>query len=166
MSLKDPNLRFPSQPALAKDLDIFDMPDGLGIQIRGGATNLVVRGRLAKSLMPWLLEALKKTTSLETIRKTRPAGSTESEIDELLLLLLRKGYLVESGKQSDVPSYEWIALAQNNASLGKKTRLHSHQCKRGRSGDKITPGKNRPCYRRPARCNHIRLDAPLRYRLY
>lgn len=103
MSLKDPNLRFPSQPALVKDLDIFVMPDGLGIQIRGGATNVVVRGRLAKTLLPWLLNELIKSSSLETIRKTGPNQSTETEIDELLLLLLRKGYLVESGKQADAP---------------------------------------------------------------
>lgn len=120
MSLKDPNLRFPSQPALAKDLDIFEMPDGLGIQIRGGATNLVVRGRLAKSLMPWLLEALKQSASLETIQQTRPAGSTESEIDELLLLLLRKGYLVESGKQPDAPEQLDSISAKQRLFWGRK----------------------------------------------
>lgn len=120
MSLKDPNLRFPSQPALVEDLDIFDMPDGLGIQIRGGATNLVVRGRLAKSLLPWLLNQLKQAASRETILSTRPSESTEAEIDELLLLLLRKGYLIESGKSSNVPERLDSISAKQRLFWGRK----------------------------------------------
>lgn len=120
MSLKDPNLRFPSQPALVEDLDIFDMPDGLGIQIRGGATNLAVRGRLAKSLLPWLLAQLTKSVPLETIRKSRPNQSTEEEIDELLLLLLRKGYLVESANQSSAPLQSDSISAKQRLFWGRK----------------------------------------------
>lgn len=96
MTIKDPNLRFPKNPTLVDDLDVFEMPDGLGMQVRGGATNLVVRGRLAVSLMPWLIGELKQKTSLENLIKSRPAGSHEAEIEELLLLLVRKGYLVDA----------------------------------------------------------------------
>lgn len=96
MTIKDPNLRFPKKPTLVDDLDVFEMPDGLGMQVRGGATNLVVRGRLAVGLMPWLIGELKQKTSLENIVKSRPAGSHEAEIEELLLLLVRKGYLVDA----------------------------------------------------------------------
>jgi bacteriocin biosynthesis cyclodehydratase domain-containing protein len=96
MTIKDPNLRFPKNPTLVDDLDVFEMPDGLGMQVRGGATNLVVRGRLAVSLIPWLIGELKQKTSLENLIKSRPAGSHEAEIEELLLLLVRKGYLVDA----------------------------------------------------------------------
>ena len=47
MTINDPNLRFPEKFALIEDLDVFEMPDGLGLQLRGGATNLVIRGQLA-----------------------------------------------------------------------------------------------------------------------
>lgn len=106
MTIKDPNLRFPKNPTLVEDLDVFDMPDGLGMQVRGGATNLVVRGRLAVSLMPWLLSELKQKKPLESIIKNRPSGSHETEIEELLLLLVRKGYLVDADAKRNTASAE------------------------------------------------------------
>lgn len=116
MSIKDPNLRFPKNPTLVDDLDVFEMPDGLGMQVRGGATNLVVRGRLAVSLMPWLIGELKQKTTLEKIIKSRPAGTHESEIEELLLLLVRKGYLADAETKG-------ASVETTNHSLDAKQRL-------------------------------------------
>lgn len=101
MTINDPNLRFPIEFALVEDLDVFEMPDGLGIQVRGGATNLAVRGRLATTLLPWLLSELKQKNTLENLLKSRPANSNSAEIEELLLLLLRKGYLADASSKEN-----------------------------------------------------------------
>ena len=95
MTINDPNLRFPEKFALIEDLDVFEMPDGLGLQLRGGATNLVIRGQLANTLTPWLLGEIKQQTTLENLINSRPANSNAGQIEELLLLLLRKGCLVD-----------------------------------------------------------------------
>lgn len=117
MTIKDPNLRFPKTFALSADLDVFEMPDGLGFQMRGGATNLVVRGRLAVQLMPWLLEKLREKSTLESIVSERPANSNAGEIEELLLLLLRKGYLVAADGAKSVDTAE----TSNAAGTADKT---------------------------------------------
>jgi bacteriocin biosynthesis cyclodehydratase domain-containing protein len=94
-ALLDRNLGFPQRPRLVPDLDVFRMPDGLGVQFRGGEADVLLRGRLAVQVLPWLLDQLDGKADVGELLARRPAGVSEDEVADLLLLLLRKGLLAD-----------------------------------------------------------------------
>lgn len=93
--LADPNLRFPRQPCLAPDLDVFTMPDGLGIQVRGGQTPVVLRGPIAEKLMAYLLPLLDGLHRVEELLDGSPPDVPTASVARALTLLHTKGLLVE-----------------------------------------------------------------------
>lgn len=103
--LRDPNLRFPARPAFAGDLDMFEMPDGLGFQVRGGETPVIVRGRTVAPVIEFLRARLDGRTRLEELLGDCPPEIGASTLVRSLLLLHGKGILVEGGEE---PSTEIV----------------------------------------------------------
>jgi bacteriocin biosynthesis cyclodehydratase domain-containing protein len=99
--LADRNLRFPRQPRLAPDLDIFAMPDGLGFQFRGGQSPVVLRGPIAEKLIAFLLPLLDGSHQVPELLSKRPAELPEAAVLRTLSLMHMKGLLVEGEKPCD-----------------------------------------------------------------
>src|SRR5271168_4287799 len=97
--LLDRNLRFPTRPKIVSDLHFFDMPDGLGVQIRGLEKPVILRGELAEDIIAWLLDSLDGTRDREEIIKRRPPNCSMESAVEALLLVFRKGLIHEAEEQ-------------------------------------------------------------------
>jgi bacteriocin biosynthesis cyclodehydratase domain-containing protein len=125
--LQDRNLRFPRRPRLAPDLALFAMPDGLGYQVRGGEADVLIRGAVAERVLPWLLGALDGKATGEEILAARPPGVSEADASDALLLLLRKGLLVDADAAgADAPAPADPVVARQQLFFGRKlgvTRL-------------------------------------------
>jgi bacteriocin biosynthesis cyclodehydratase domain-containing protein len=94
--LGDPNLRFPVSPHLAPDVSTFQMPDGLGVQVRGVETPVIVRGRQADAAMAFLLQALDGTQTVDHLLEKCPPNVSRATLLQTLLLLHFKGLLTSS----------------------------------------------------------------------
>lgn len=125
--LTDRNLGFPQLPQIASDLNVFHMPDGLGVQVRGGESNLVLRGELAQTIIPWLFRVLDGSRTAEQVLTERPAGASESQVLDALLLLFIKGLICESSalgpSVSMAASTTDIALRRQLLFWGRKLGL-------------------------------------------
>jgi bacteriocin biosynthesis cyclodehydratase domain-containing protein len=97
---EDPNVRFPQQPRLVPDLGIYEMPDGLGFQFRGGPVPTVLRGRKAVQAITFLLPLLDGTRRLADILEQRPPDLSRHILLRALYLLHTKG-LVCNGELQD-----------------------------------------------------------------
>lgn len=93
--LFDPNVRVPPTPRLVDDLDVFDMPDGLGIQFRGGAFPVVIRGASAAGAWAYLREAMDGCTPIADLVVGAPATVGRTPVAKLLSLLHGKGLLMQ-----------------------------------------------------------------------
>lgn len=98
--LSNPNLRFPRLPLLVPDLHVFTMPDGLGIQFRGGRAPVVLRGPAAQKVMTFLLPVLNGAHEVAQILNLRPPDITAIALARVLSLMHSKGLLIEGGKQA------------------------------------------------------------------
>jgi bacteriocin biosynthesis cyclodehydratase domain-containing protein len=92
--LSNPNIRFPPRPRLVPDLRVFPMPDGLGLQFRGGAQPTIVRGRLAEAALAFLVPRLDGENSLADLLASCPPGVPHATLLRTLTLLHGKGLLV------------------------------------------------------------------------
>jgi bacteriocin biosynthesis cyclodehydratase domain-containing protein len=92
--LADPNLRVPKMPRLVPDVSIFHMPDGLGVQVRGAETPVMVRGRQADAAMEFLLQALDGTRTVAHLLEECPPNVSRGALLQTLLLLHFKGLLI------------------------------------------------------------------------
>lgn len=63
----DVNVRFPDHPTLVEGIDVYVAPNGLGIQFRGGAEKIVVRGRRAIVIWDIIRPLLDGNNSLDDI---------------------------------------------------------------------------------------------------
>jgi bacteriocin biosynthesis cyclodehydratase domain-containing protein len=102
--LRDPNLRFPARPALVPDLDVFEMPDGLGFQFRGGETPVILRGRTVAPVVEFLEETLDGATTLDTLLHACPPEIGVVTLVRSLLLLHGKGLLTDGAAEPAAPS--------------------------------------------------------------
>lgn len=98
---RNPNLRLPDRPLVPRDIDVWEMPDGLGIQLRGGPANVVLRGTLASALAPWLLSRLDGEKTVEDVIASRPRDFCEKDVLDVLLQLHFKGLLIDGARQPD-----------------------------------------------------------------
>jgi bacteriocin biosynthesis cyclodehydratase domain-containing protein len=96
--LFDPNVRLPPTPRLIDDLDVFNMPDGLGIQFRGGAFPVVIRGSSSTAAWTYLQEAMDGRTEVGEIVSSAPQTVSQVSVAKLLSLLHGKG-LLQKGDQ-------------------------------------------------------------------
>jgi len=90
---RDRNLRFPTHPQLVPDLYCFDMPDGLGIQLRGGEKTFVVRGSLAEVAIPWILRTVDGKSTVAELLTRCPVGLTAEDAARALFLAFRRGII-------------------------------------------------------------------------
>lgn len=105
---QDRNLRFPTNPQLVPDLHFFDMPDGLGLQIRGGEQTIVLRGPLVELVVPWVLESVDGTKTVEELIASRPKTISAQEAAQGLLIAFKRGLIqkaegAKSASSSDDP---------------------------------------------------------------
>lgn len=97
---RDRNLRFPTKPELVPDLHFFDMPDGLGLQIRGGEQTIVLRGPLVESVLPWVLESIDGNKTVEELIAQRPKTISAQEAAQGLLIAFKRG-LIQAAKSNE-----------------------------------------------------------------
>lgn len=102
--LLDPNIRFPPSPRLVPDLHIFEMPDGLGIQFRGGETPVILRGQRAGDALAFLLPRLDGTRTLETLLTECPPELPKPTLLRTLSLLHGKGLLTGAEPTPPAPA--------------------------------------------------------------
>jgi bacteriocin biosynthesis cyclodehydratase domain-containing protein len=94
--LTDPNVWFPAHPRFVDDLSVVAMPDGLGVQVRGLAEPLILRGRFADVAIEYLLVALDGTRGLSQLVAERPATLPPHALLRTLVLLHGRGALAEA----------------------------------------------------------------------
>jgi hypothetical protein len=82
-------------PSRVPDLEYFKMPDGLGIQFRGGISTLLIKGIQTETVIPWLWEKLDGKTSLHDLFSQAPAGIRPVDIEEALGLLSKHGLILD-----------------------------------------------------------------------
>jgi len=97
--LQDKNLGFPTRPRLAPDLRFFDMPDGLGVQVRGGEYNTVLRGLQVNTVWPWLAPLLDGSSTVDDLLRAKPADVPDKDVLNTIWVAFTKGLLIE-GKES------------------------------------------------------------------
>lgn len=91
--LADKKLGFPDKPQVVRDLQFFAMPDGLGLQVRGLVKSILLRGRLAETLVPWLLSICDGKRTLAEIVSAAPDGVCAQDVADALFLLFKKGVI-------------------------------------------------------------------------
>lgn len=94
----------PVLPRLVPDIRVFDMPDGLGFQFHGVRVPVLVRGKLASAVLPWLLPLLDGKRSTQDIVESRPATVSGDDVVKVLLTLQTKGLLVDAQPQAPLVS--------------------------------------------------------------
>jgi bacteriocin biosynthesis cyclodehydratase domain-containing protein len=94
--LLDPNIRFPPSPRLVPDLRTFAMPDGLGIQFRGGEVPIILRGERAGDALAFLLPRLDGTRTLDALLTECPPALPKPTLLRTLSLLHSKGLLTDA----------------------------------------------------------------------
>jgi bacteriocin biosynthesis cyclodehydratase domain-containing protein len=97
--IQDPNLRFPAFPAFVEDLDVFDMPDGLGVQFRGVESPVILRGHSVAPVLQYLRARMDGRTDLGGLLRARPLELSPLLLLRSLLLLHAKGLLVSGTAQ-------------------------------------------------------------------
>ncbi|HJT91824.1 MAG TPA: TOMM precursor leader peptide-binding protein [Mycobacterium sp.] len=91
-----------------EDLRVFQMPDGLGIQLHFGDAPVVMRGRLAEDSFVFLQKHLDGTRDLDQLSPAIPADLPVETVGRTLWLLHTKGLLVD-GEPSDHQALTWRA---------------------------------------------------------
>jgi bacteriocin biosynthesis cyclodehydratase domain-containing protein len=97
----DPNINFPQLPRLLEDIFLFNMPNGLGFQIHGGPTAILLRGREASRIYDFLLPLLDGSHTLDEILESCSADISINTAAKALSLFHTKGLLVNSGLTGD-----------------------------------------------------------------
>lgn len=83
----DKNVRFPKKPKLIKEIGVYDAPYGLGVQFRGGAKKLVIRGKEASKLFQALNKVMDGKNSLEDIIDVLDVDYDINDISSMLKIL-------------------------------------------------------------------------------
>jgi bacteriocin biosynthesis cyclodehydratase domain-containing protein len=107
----DPDLRFPRHPAFLPDLRVYEMPDGLGLQIQGAEKPVMLRGKYAAQIVRYLRES---TTELKTLKQLVilcPKDIPRDALFKALRLLHGKGVIGEADpKPTNISSVPVSAL--------------------------------------------------------
>jgi bacteriocin biosynthesis cyclodehydratase domain-containing protein len=94
--LREQNLASSSRLRFAPDLDLFTMPEGVGVQVRGGEHPLIIRGRLADTGLRYLISQLDGERTLESVISDAPADVPQVMLVRLLDLVHQRRLLVRS----------------------------------------------------------------------
>jgi bacteriocin biosynthesis cyclodehydratase domain-containing protein len=103
--LADRNLRFPHWPRLIDDIQVFQMPDGLGVQFRGAEAPVVVRGAQADAALTFLSSVLDGTRTLDDLLNECPPQLSPVTLLRTLALLHSKSLLTgTASEESERPA--------------------------------------------------------------
>jgi bacteriocin biosynthesis cyclodehydratase domain-containing protein len=91
--LFDPNIRLPDRPLFIEDIDVFEMPDGLGFLVSGGEAPVLLRGRFAQAAIAHLRPLLDGAHTVEQLLMTSPPDLPVRALIRTLLVLHSKGLL-------------------------------------------------------------------------
>jgi bacteriocin biosynthesis cyclodehydratase domain-containing protein len=97
--LLDPNIHFPERPVFVPDLDVFEMPDGLGFQFRGTEAPIILRGKAVTAVVEYLRATLDGNVTREQLIAKPPDGVGPSAFVRALLLLHTKGLLASADEE-------------------------------------------------------------------
>ncbi len=109
---RDKNLNFPEKPCLIPDLKFFQMPDGLGIQVLGAESVCIFRGPITETLLPWLIEALDGSRSIDEIFAQCPDEMNEEQLSRLLMTMFRRGIFAAPTARGEVSSLDQVRRKQ------------------------------------------------------
>jgi hypothetical protein len=101
--IRDRNLRFPSCPHFPSDLDIFELPDGLGYRVQGAELPVLLRGAGVGEAMKYLLRALNGARTVEMLIHDRPTELNSEMVLHSLILLHSRGLLLDGTDQAPAP---------------------------------------------------------------
>ena len=87
----DKNLNFPEKPCLIPDLKFFQMPEGLGVQVRGAESVCIFRGPATESLFAWLMKTLDGSCSIDEIFAQCPPGVSEDQLSRAIMTMFKRG---------------------------------------------------------------------------
>lgn len=99
--LRDENLRFPRRPRFPDDIEIFEMPDGLGFQFRAHEAPIILRGGDVSAVLAHLRPAFDGGADFDTILRDAPTGLSIQALLQTLALLHTKGLLVDAEATGD-----------------------------------------------------------------
>src|SRR6516165_4215045 len=68
----DPNIRFPDRPLFIDDVEVFELPDGLGFFVSGGEAPALLRGRFANAAIAYVRPLLDGAHTVEHLPTTCP----------------------------------------------------------------------------------------------
>ena len=124
----DPNLRFPERPHFGEDIDIFRMPRGLGMHVRGKEGRpLILRGKESERVVEYLVTVLDGSSTLDDIIKKSPKEISEEALLQALWLLFTEGLLrgpvYESAQKFDAVTQR--ELLYWDANLGSLSTDHT-----------------------------------------
>lgn len=116
----DKNVNFPKYPKIVNGIHVYETPQGLGIQFRGGAEKFLIRGADCYKNWRYLKEVLDGTHSLEQILNfAKDNYSLDALNVGILLKTLHSYHLLEPHSNS-----EWNSIEMHfTASLWAKTCL-------------------------------------------
>jgi bacteriocin biosynthesis cyclodehydratase domain-containing protein len=112
--LFDPNIHFPDRPLFIDDVDVFELPDGLGFFIPGGETPALLRGRFANAAIAYLRPLLDGAHTVEQLLVTSPPDLPVQALIRTLLVLHSKGLLTHEGS----------AAGYRGDEVGRRQRLY------------------------------------------
>lgn len=93
---EDINVNFPSNPKLINGISIYNMPDGLGVQFRGGSEKLILKGKKSFEIWAFLNDKLNGNNNLEAILvKANKNGFDTTEV-ATFIKILHSNHLFES----------------------------------------------------------------------
>jgi bacteriocin biosynthesis cyclodehydratase domain-containing protein len=102
--LRDRSVRFPRYPRMVEDLDQYELPEGLGVQLRGAATPVLLRGRHALRVFAYLSAKMDGSQTLEGLYNGRPPDLPGRVLLKALRLLHVKGLVVGGNEARPGPA--------------------------------------------------------------
>jgi bacteriocin biosynthesis cyclodehydratase domain-containing protein len=97
----DENRRFPKRPCLVRDVRMFQMPDGLGMQFHFGEAPIMLRGNLTERVLSFLLPVLDGSRGVEEIIDGCPPDIPRTTLVKTMSLLHTKGLLTDGAQEVD-----------------------------------------------------------------
>jgi hypothetical protein len=102
----DINVNFPTNPKIVKGISVYSMPDGLGIQFRGGSEKLILKGKNSFHIWTFLSEKLNGKHTLEIILKEANKNNINNVEVATFIKILHSNHLFESKNKDKDVSYD------------------------------------------------------------
>lgn len=84
MFFEDVNVNFPQQPVFINDIELFNIPYGAGIYIKGAVTPIIIKGAKAGKILDFISDCFNRSKTLpEIFREER----NDFSLEELILVL-------------------------------------------------------------------------------